>query len=338
MIFMYLHRIYSTLGAYCFYVILMGTFCSNWQALEQHQELLQLKIKEQDARSRQLERELEEMARKHADAEAEWTRKISSVKAETAEAISRRYEKDKNDRKDEERMVRRRIDPEKLGKRKKRALSADYSAEHSDVDKSQYEPSRRKPIELHYDETAGRNRRTTRHSSSPDVNMEESLRDKAISPGLHFHEGKSRNSRTRRREPIDEGEAEESLRDAKEEGSKRGRVRSRKADHVDKEENFTAQSHAERSRRSKSEKKTRNTRDKSIETETVITKTGDEGTQAVQVVRDDEIYRLSRGRIELLESEKAAYMELNSSLQEENKALKQLALSLQKGAGQIYYE
>lgn len=310
-------------------------FCSNWQALEQHQELLQLKIKEQDARSRQLERELEEMARKHADAEAEWTRKISSVKAETAEAISRRYEKDTNERKDEERLVRRSIDPEKLGKRKKRALSADYSAEHSDVDKSQYEPRRRRSIELHYDETEGRNRRTTRRSSSPDINMEESLRDKARSPGLHFHEGKSRNSRSRRRD-IDEGEAEDSLRNAKDEGSKRGQVRGRKSDRVDKEDNFTAQSHPERSRRSKSEKKTRKTRDRSIETETVLSKTNDEGTQAVQVVRDDEIYRLSRGRIELLESEKAAYVELNSSLQEENKALKQLALSLQKGAGQIF--
>ncbi|XP_015761508.1 PREDICTED: uncharacterized protein LOC107340655 [Acropora digitifera] len=163
--------------------------------------------------------------------------------------------------------------------------------------------------------------------------MEESLRHKARSPGFHFHEGKSRNSRTRSRVSIDEGEAEDSLKD---EGSKRGQVRGRKSDHVDKEDNFTAQSHPERSRRSKSEKKTRKTRDRSIETETVLSKTNDEGTQAVQVVRDDEIYRLSRGRIELLESEKAAYMELNSSLQEENKALKQLALSLQKGAGQIF--
>ncbi|XP_015750069.1 PREDICTED: trichohyalin-like [Acropora digitifera] len=244
-----------------------NSFTHERKALEQHQELLQLKIKEQDARSRQLERELEEMARKHADAEAEWTRKISSVKAETTEAISRRYEKDKNHRKDEERVERRSIDPEKLGKRKKRALSADYFAEHSDVDKSQHEPRRRRSIELHYDETEGRNRRTTRRSSSPDINMEESLRHKARSPGFHFHEGKSRNSRTRSRVSIDEGEAEDSLRNAKDEGSKRGQVRGRKSDHVDKEDNFTAQSHPERSRRSKSEKKTRKTRDRSIETE-----------------------------------------------------------------------
>lgn len=309
-------------------------FCSNWQAMEQHQELLKLKIKEQDARSRQLERELEEMARKHADAEAEWTRKISSLKAETAEAMNRKHENDKNNGKDEERVVRRNIDAEKLGKRRKRALSADYSAEHSDVDKSQYEPRSRRSIELHYDETGGRNRRTARRSLSPDVNMEESLRDKGRrDKGLHFHEGKSRNSRTRRRDSFDEGEAED--RNAKEEGSKCGRGRSRKSDHVDKEENFT-ESHSERSRRNKSEKKTRKTRDRSIETETVLTKTDAEATQAVQVIRDDEIYRLSKGRIELLESEKAAYMELNSSLQEENKALKQLALSLQKGTGEIF--
>lgn len=58
-------------------------------------------------------------------------------------------------------------------------------------------------------------------------------------------------------------------------------------------------------------------------------------TEAVQVVRDDEVFRLSRGRIELLESEKSALMELNTSLQEENKALKQLSLSLQKGTGEL---
>lgn len=72
---------------------------------------------------------------------------------------------------------------------------------------------------------------------------------------------------------------------------------------------------------------------RSAESEPVITKTDAEVTR-VQVVRDDEVYRLSKGRIELLESEKSAMMELNTSLQEENKALKQLSLSLQKGSGQ----
>ena len=71
---------------------------------------------------------------------------------------------------------------------------------------------------------------------------------------------------------------------------------------------------------------------RSAESEPVITKTDAEVTR-VQVVRDDEVYRLSKGRIELLESEKSAMMELNTSLQEENKALKQLSLSLQKGTG-----
>ena len=73
---------------------------------------------------------------------------------------------------------------------------------------------------------------------------------------------------------------------------------------------------------------------RSAESEPVITKTDAEVTR-VQVVRDDEVYRLSKGRIELLESEKSAMMELNTSLQEENKALKQLSLSLQKGTGLI---
>ena len=47
----------------------------------------------------------------------------------------------------------------------------------------------------------------------------------------------------------------------------------------------------------------------------------------------EELHQLSRPRIELLESEKAALMELNASLQGENTYMKQLARSLQKGTG-----
>ncbi|EDO45931.1 predicted protein [Nematostella vectensis] len=50
-------------------------------------------------------------------------------------------------------------------------------------------------------------------------------------------------------------------------------------------------------------------------------------------LQDSEAYKLTQGRLQLLESEKSALGELNSSLQQENKALKQLATSLQKGPG-----
>ena len=49
---------------------------------------------------------------------------------------------------------------------------------------------------------------------------------------------------------------------------------------------------------------------------------------------EQDVYHLSKPRIDLLESEKSALMELNSSLQQENRTLKQLAVSLQKGSGE----
>ena len=124
---------------------------------------------------------------------------------------------------------------------------------------------------------------------------------------------------------------------------RRDRNKQRSADssrHVDREgrwsdEDADSPKHGKRvgrKAREKGERNSRKTRMRSAESEPVITKTDAEVTR-VQVVRDDEVYRLSKGRIELLESEKSAMMELNTSLQEENKALKQLSLSLQKGTG-----
>lgn len=46
---------------------------------------------------------------------------------------------------------------------------------------------------------------------------------------------------------------------------------------------------------------------------------------------------LASGRLDVLESEKSAILELNSSLQTENTALKQLVASLQKGGKVIHY-
>ena len=126
---------------------------------------------------------------------------------------------------------------------------------------------------------------------------------------------------------------------------RRDRNKQRSADssrHVDREgrwsdEDADSPKHCKRvgrKTREKGERNSRKTRMRSAESEPVITKTDAEVTR-VQVVRDDEVYRLSKGRIELLESEKSAMMELNTSLQEENKALKQLSLSLQKGTGEI---
>ena len=127
------------------------------------------------------------------------------------------------------------------------------------------------------------------------------------------------------------------------EGRRHGKNKQRSSDssrHVDAEgrwrdEEARSPKHGQtggRKAHERGERKSRKTRDRTTDSETSITKTDAEVTK-VQVVRDDEVYRLSKGRIELLESEKSALMELNSSLQEENKALKQLALSLQKGTG-----
>lgn len=270
--------------------------------------MLQVKIKEQEARSRQLEQELEEMARKHADAEAEWRERMTSVNSETANVETRNERLDKRDdqgkrrasRYDKERIADRRDDQgEKLydGKegRRKRAPSDEYSH----LDEGRYQ-QRSRGSDLYHGEIEGKNRRSRRHVSYTDADTEESWRD---------------------------GRGESSRREG------RG---SRKSRHVDTEGHMTEEGPSGgRAKHEKSDRKARKTRERSVESENIVTKTQAEVTE-VQVVRDDEVYRLSKGRIELLESEKSALMELNTSLQEENKAVKQLALSLQKGTGEIF--
>ena len=269
--------------------------------------MLQVKIKEQEARSRQLEQELEEMARKHADAEAEWRTRMTSVKSETADVETRNERLDKRDdqgkrrasRYDKERMDRRDDQAEKLydGKegRRKRAPSDEYSH----LEEGRYQ-TRSRGSDLNHDEIEGKSRRSRRHVSYTDADTEESWRD---------------------------GRGESSRREG------RG---SRKSRHVDAEGHMTEEGPSGgRTKHEKSDRKARKSREKSVESENIVTKTHAEVTE-VQVVRDDEVYRLSKGRIELLESEKSALMELNTSLQEENKAVKQLALSLQKGTGKIF--
>ena len=269
--------------------------------------MLQVKIKDQEARSKQLEQELVEMARKHADAEAEWRERMTSVNSGTANVETRSERLDKRDdqgkrrasRYDKERTDRRDDQAEKLydGKevRRKRAPSDDYSH----LEEGRYQ-QRSRGSDLYHVEIEGKNRRSRRHVSYTDADTEESWRD-----------GKGESSR------------------------REGRG-SRKSRHVDTEGHMTEEHPSGGgTKREKSDRKARKTRERSFESENVVTKTQAEVTE-VQVVRDDEVYRLSKGRIELLESEKSALMELNTSLQEENKAVKQLALSLQKGTGEIF--
>lgn len=262
-----------------------------WQALEQNQEMLQGKIKEQETRRRQLEEELEEMRRKHAESEAQWKERMSSMNVESTDS----KRKEKLDARDEQgQLTRSYYEKERMDKRE----------DQVNVNTS------------YYDKEGKRRHRASGESSQFD---EARHRNKSQSSDLSYHdEVEGRHSRNRRhgsdtsRHADTEGRRMQG-REEREESPRRGERDSRKA-------------------HEKSERKTRRTRERNVEFETVIKKTDAEVTK-VQVVRDDEVYRLSKGRIELLESEKSALMELNTSLQEENKALKQLALSLRKGTG-----
>ena len=282
--------------------------------------MLQARIKEQEARSRQLEQELEEMTRKHAEAEAQWRKKLSSVSAETAGA-GRKERLDEREQKsgvnppryDEQRLNRiddrgnlrtSSYDEERLDKkdkkerRQQRKISDEYSNENDD--ELMYGQKNR-GVGARHDEVEGERKRSRQHVSYTEVDT-----------------GESYISRT-----------ESSLRD-----ERRGRqLHPNNADLNSRD--GTSSPLRDRKRHEKSHKKSRKTRERTVDSETVITKTNAAVTEAVQVVRDDEVFRLSRGRIELLESEKSALMELNTSLQEENKALKQLSLSLQKGTGEL---
>lgn len=282
--------------------------------------MLQARIKEQEARSRQLEQELEEMTRKHAEAEAQWRKKLSSVSAETAGA-GRKERLDEREQKsgvnapryDEQRLNRiddrgnlrtSSYDEERLDKkdkkerRQQRKISDEYSNENDD--ELMYGQKNR-GVGARHDEVEGERKRSRQHVSYTEVDTgesyisrtESSLRDERRSRQLHPNNA-DLNSRDGTSSPL-----------------------------------------RDRKRHEKSHKKSRKTRERTVDSETVITKTNAAVTEAVQVVRDDEVFRLSRGRIELLESEKSALMELNTSLQEENKALKQLSLSLQKGTGEL---
>ena len=282
--------------------------------------MLQARIKEQEARSRQLEQELEEMTRKHAEAEAQWRKKLSSVSAETAGA-GRKERLDEREQKsgvnapryDEQRLNRiddrgnlrtSSYDEERLDKkdkkerRQQRKISDEYSNEN---DGELMYGQKNRGVGARHDEVEGERKRSRQHVSYTEVDTgesyisrtESSLRDERRSRQLHPNNA-DLNSRDGTSSPL-----------------------------------------RDRKRHEKSHKKSRKTRERTVDSETVITKTNAAVTEAVQVVRDDEVFRLSRGRIELLESEKSALMELNTSLQEENKVLKQLSLSLQKGTGEL---
>ena len=278
--------------------------------------MLQARIKEQEARSRQLEQELEEMTRKHAEAEAQWRKKLSSASASRKERLDEREEKSGVDapRYDEQRLNRiddrgnlrtSSYDEERLDKkdkrerRQQRKISDEYSNEKDD--ELMYGQKIRDAGSYH-DEVEGERKRSRQHVSYTDFDTGESY--------ISRTESSLRDERRNR--PLHPDNAELNSRDGPSESALR-----------------------DRKRHEKSHKKSRKTRERNVDSEPVITKTNAAVTEAVQVVRDDEVFRLSRGRIELLESEKSALMELNTSLQEENKALKQLSLSLQKGTGEM---
>lgn len=278
--------------------------------------MLQARIKEQEARSRQLEQELEEMTRKHAEAETQRRKKLSSASASRKERLDEREERSGVDapRYDEQRLNRiddrgnlrtSSYDEERLDKkdkrerRQQRKISDEYSNEKDD--ELMYGQKIRGTGSYH-DEVEGERRRSRQHVSYTDFDTGESY--------ISRTESSLRDERRNR--PLHPDNAELNSRDGPSESALR-----------------------DRKRHEKSHKKSRKTRERNVDSEPVVTKTNAAVSEAVQVVRDDEVFRLSRGRIELLESEKSALMELNTSLQEENKALKQLSLSLQKGTGEM---
>ena len=285
--------------------------------------MLQARIKEQEARSRQLEQELEEMTKKHAEAEAQWREKLSSVSGETAGAGSKerldereqksgvsapRYDEQRLNSIDDRGNLRTsNYGEERLDKKDKRErrqqrkmiLSGEYLHENDDELMC---GQKNRGAGAHHDEVEGERKRSRQHVSYTD-----------------FDTGESYISRT-----------ESSLRDER----RSRQLQPNNAD-LNSRDGPSQSPLRDRKRHEKSHKKSRKTRERTVDSETAITKTNAAVTEAVQVVRDDEVFRLSRGRIELLESEKSALMELNTSLQEENKALKQLSLSLQKGTGEL---
>lgn len=269
--------------------------------------MLQGKIKEQESRRRQLEEELEEMRGKHAESEAQWKERISSMNMESKDG-ERKERLETRD--DQGRLNNSYYDKERLGKRE----------DQDKFDSSYYDRERRDKredranISTSYHDKEGK----TRHWASEESSQFDEVRVglKSQSSDLSYRdeiEGRHSRNRTHASDSSRHVDTEGRRRDDKEESPRRRQTGSRKV-------------------HEKSERKSRKSRERNVEFETVIKKTDAEVTK-VQVVRDDEVYRLSKGRIELLESEKSALMELNTSLQEENKALKQLALSLQKGTG-----
>ena len=282
------------------------------QALEQNQEMLQGKIKDQEARRRQLEEELEEMRRKHAESEAQWKERMSSMNMESKDG----ERKERLDTRDVQGKLncpayydKERVDK---GEDQDTFISSYYDRKRRDRGEG------RANVRTSYHDKEGK----TRHRVSDESSQFDDARlgHKSQSSDLSYRdEIEGRHSRNRRH-------ASDSSRHVDTEGRGRGRD--------DREESPRRGKTGSRKGHEKSERKSRKTRERNVEFETAIKKTEAEVTK-VEVVRDDEVYRLSKGRIELLESEKSALMELNTSLQEENKALKQLALSLQKGTGEI---
>ena len=269
--------------------------------------MLQGKINDQEARRRQLEEELEEMRRKHAESEAQWKERMSFMKMESKNG----ERKERLDTRDGQgKLSSPYYDKERLGKGQDRDK---FNSSYSDRERRDRGEDRADVNTSYHDKERKTRQLISEESSQFD---EARLGHKSQSSDLSYRdeiEGKHSRNRRHASDSLRPVDIEERRRDDREESPRRGQTGSRKG-------------------HEKSERKSRKTRERNVEFETVIKKTEAEVTK-VQVVRDDEVYRLSKGRIELLESEKSALMELNTSLQEENKALKQLALSLQKGTG-----
>ena len=279
--------------------------------------MLQQKIREQEAKSRQLEEQLMDMARKHADSEARLKKKISmEAESPQVERKERREEREASD-----------VNTAGYDNKERRrhpGREATSREEKNSGKKITSQPAERR------DRRSGRNELGMR-SGNTYVSYEEKERrheerDYSRSKGQRFKQKRTDSDLSLNSDSVEETQA------------RMQRDESAVTYYKEREE-------SDRGKRGKSGSSRRREGGESHFGDQGGREEGNSPARRSSAVvsdrrqtKESELDYLSKGRIELLEAEKAALMELNTSQQEENRALKQLALSLQKGSGKMREE
>ena len=278
--------------------------------------MLQQKIKEQEARSKQLEQELKDMARKHADSEAQLKRRIS-LEADSAEVERRERLSDRNQT--ETTSVRY----DKEGRRRSQDQASLQAEEGRHRNRRNVELERREKhggrVAASYNKARRRHQESDNSFHAEDERPQQNIEDSDLS--LCGDDTEGTQPRRRRHNVHETSDYEE-----RESPHRNRRIRPKSSPHREG---------GERHLQERVERREANSPGSTVDRKPLVGKSNAAVT-VVQDAKDSEVYHLSKRRIELLEAEKSAFMELNTSLQEENKALKQLALSLQKGSGENF--